>query len=59
MPEPKLKSMILALKPEEYQRLADVARRQVREPEQQAAYYVRRALSRVSVTPKNTEVSMP
>jgi hypothetical protein len=55
----RTKRLIVALSPDEYRRLSDAAERSVREPEQQLHYYVRRALSRVSATPKNTEVSMP
>ena len=42
----KWKNMIVALSQDEYQRLANVADREVRSPEQQAAFIVRRALSR-------------
>ena len=51
----KYKRMILALPVDEYAKLADVAQRQTREPEQQAYHYVRRALSRQTTTPKERQ----
>jgi hypothetical protein len=58
MSEPKYKRMILVLKPDDYERLTSVAQRQVRAPEQQAEYYIRRALSRQTIIPKNQEASV-
>lgn len=40
----RMKRMILALSADEYQLLAEVAATEVREPEQQAVFFVRRAL---------------
>jgi hypothetical protein len=41
------KLMVLTLPERDYERLATLARLQVREPEQQASYIVRRAVSRI------------
>ncbi|HLZ72552.1 MAG TPA: hypothetical protein VKV26_21815 [Dehalococcoidia bacterium] len=41
---PALKRMVVALDGAAYRRLAETAARDVREPEQQAAYLIRRAL---------------
>ena len=51
------KRLILALPAADYDRLVNVAASQVREPEQQAQYIIRRALSRQGaiVNPKNQE----
>ena len=43
------------LTPNEYQQLADVAERNVREPEQQLQFYMKRALSRRNTPPKPEE----
>jgi len=53
------KRLVIALTPADYDRLAVAAARSVRQPEQQLVYYVKRALSRVTTTPKEREVSMP
>jgi hypothetical protein len=41
-----MKRLIVALPEPEYRRLTEIAANQVREPEQQAVYYLRRALQR-------------
>ena len=41
----RVRRFIVALSEEEYQRLAAEAMRDVREPPQQAAYYIKRVLS--------------
>jgi hypothetical protein len=55
MPELKSRRMILLLQPDEYDRLASHAQRQVRAPEQQAEYYLKRAINRLPNTPKEGE----
>lgn len=42
---PQIKRVIVALAADDYRRLADEAAREVWEPDQQAAYYVRAALN--------------
>lgn len=54
----QVKRVIVALPVDEYQRLANVAASQVREVDQQAAYYVRRALSRQGPAQPNQEVTV-
>jgi hypothetical protein len=50
------KRLIFALPESDYERLANVAAAQCREPEQQAIYYIRRALSRQGAAePRATE----
>ena len=41
----QVKRVIVALPVEEYRQLVDIASREVREPDQQAAYYVRAMLN--------------
>ena len=50
MEKEKLESVIVVLRPDEYRRLSDIADAQSRAPNQQAAHYVRRALSRQTTT---------
>ena len=56
MSQPQTKRLILTLRAEDYARLEHAAAAQVRAPEQQAQYIIRRALSRVRATLKNEEV---
>lgn len=53
----KYKRMIVALPVDEYDKLAEIAHEQTREPEQQVYHYVRRALSRHTLKPKEAAMT--
>jgi hypothetical protein len=53
----QFKRLILALSPGEYRQLVDIAHHEVREPEQQASYFIRHALKTATTQKSNEEVS--
>lgn len=52
----KYQRLIVALPADEYRKLAAIATRDTREPDQQVRHYIRRALSRQRMPQTKTEV---